>query len=75
MEFYPFEMERMMSRFEQDVDYNLSESGVHPVRLFDVSDLKVKIGGDIYDWDPTAYIAPKEAKRIEPLGIKVTVQG
>lgn len=41
------------------------ESGVHPVRLFDVSDLKVKIGGDIYDWDPSAYIDPKDAKRID----------
>ena len=26
-------MERMMSHFEQDVDYNLSESGVHPILL------------------------------------------
>jgi aspartate/methionine/tyrosine aminotransferase len=32
-EFRPFLMERMMSRFEQAVDYNLSESGVHPVLL------------------------------------------
>ena len=32
-EFQPFEMERMMSKFEQAVDYNLSESGVHPVTL------------------------------------------
>ena len=32
-EFQPFLMERMMSRFEQDVDYNLAESGVHPVSL------------------------------------------
>jgi aspartate/methionine/tyrosine aminotransferase len=32
-EFYPFAMERMMSKFEQDVDYNLSESGVHPISL------------------------------------------
>jgi len=32
-EFYPFLMERMMSMYEQDVDYNLSESGVHPVTL------------------------------------------
>jgi aspartate/methionine/tyrosine aminotransferase len=32
-EFHPFLMERMMSKFEQDVDYNLSESGVHPVLL------------------------------------------
>ena len=33
-------MERMMSRFEQDVEYNLSESGVHPVRLAEL------LGGD-----------------------------
>lgn len=32
-EFYPFLMERMMSMYEQNVDYNLSESGVHPVTL------------------------------------------
>lgn len=31
--FQPFEMERMMSRLEQTVDYNLSESGVHPMQL------------------------------------------
>jgi len=34
--FEPFVMERMMSRFEQDVEYNLSESGVHPMRLGDL---------------------------------------
>jgi aspartate/methionine/tyrosine aminotransferase len=34
--FQPFEMERMMSRFEQRVEYNLSESGVHPVSLHDL---------------------------------------
>jgi aspartate/methionine/tyrosine aminotransferase len=32
-EFQPFLMERMMSKCEQEVDYNLSESGVHPVLL------------------------------------------
>ena len=31
--FQPFVMERMMSKFEQNVAYNLSESGVHPVLL------------------------------------------
>jgi aspartate/methionine/tyrosine aminotransferase len=31
--FQPFVMERWMSKFEQDVDYNLSESGVHPLLL------------------------------------------
>jgi 3-oxoacyl-[acyl-carrier-protein] synthase II len=41
------------------------ESGVHPVRLFDISDFKVKIGGDIYDWDPRDHISPKEIKRVD----------
>lgn len=36
--FYPFVMERMMSEFEQDVAYNLSESGVHPLRLKELLD-------------------------------------
>ncbi len=41
------------------------ESGVHPVRLFDISDLKVKIGGDIYDWDPSEYMDSKDVKRVD----------
>jgi len=32
-EFQPFVMERMMSKWENVVDYNLSESGVHPMTL------------------------------------------
>lgn len=32
-DFQPFVMERMMSKFEQEVEYNLSESGVHPMPL------------------------------------------
>ena len=32
-EFQPFLMERWMSKFEQEVNYNLSESGVHPILL------------------------------------------
>ena len=31
--FQPFVMERMMSKYEKAVDYNLSESGVHPLTL------------------------------------------
>jgi aspartate/methionine/tyrosine aminotransferase len=34
--FQPFLMERMMSLFEQAVEYNLSESGVHPILLRDL---------------------------------------
>jgi 3-oxoacyl-[acyl-carrier-protein] synthase II len=41
------------------------QSGVHPVRLFDTSDLKIKFGGDIYDWDPSAYMDSKDAKRVD----------
>ena len=32
-EFQPFMMERWMSKYEQDVEYNLSESGAHPISL------------------------------------------
>lgn len=32
-EFQPFVMERMMSMYEQTVEFNLSESGVHPVTV------------------------------------------
>ena len=39
-EFQPFVMERMMSKFEQEVEYNLSESGVHPLTLGEL------LGGD-----------------------------
>ncbi len=34
--FQPFIMERMMSQFEQGVEFNLSESGVHPIILGDL---------------------------------------
>lgn len=32
-DFHPFELERTMSKWEQLVDYNLSESGAHPAAL------------------------------------------
>jgi aspartate/methionine/tyrosine aminotransferase len=32
-DFHPFELERIMSDWEQTVDFNLSESGAHPVTL------------------------------------------
>ncbi len=41
------------------------ESGVHPVRLYDTSDLKIKFGGDIYDWNPRKYMSAKDAKRVD----------
>ena len=42
------------------------ESGIHPLKLFDVSDIKIKFGGDIYDWSPSEdYISAKEMKRVD----------
>ncbi|MBU7027371.1 MAG: aminotransferase, partial [Theionarchaea archaeon] len=31
--FQPFKLERMLSTYENVVEYNLSESGVHPLTL------------------------------------------
>ena len=36
--FQPFELERIMSKWENVVEYNLSESGVHPVTLRELVD-------------------------------------
>lgn len=41
------------------------ESGIHPLRLVDKSEFQVQFGGDIYDWDPSAYITGKEIKRVD----------
>src|SRR5262245_50008618 len=38
MKIEPFAMERMQSTFENQVAFNLSESGVHPLRLGDLVD-------------------------------------
>jgi aspartate/methionine/tyrosine aminotransferase len=38
MKLYPFEMERWQSTWENQVEYNLSESGVHPLRLDEILD-------------------------------------
>jgi 3-oxoacyl-[acyl-carrier-protein] synthase II len=41
------------------------ESGVHPLRLFDSAQYKVKFAGDVYDWDAGDYIDKKEVKRLD----------
>lgn len=41
------------------------ESGIHPLKLFPTDGFKVRFAGDVYDWDPSGYIAPKECKRID----------
>jgi aspartate/methionine/tyrosine aminotransferase len=39
MNFRPFEMERWQSTYENEVDYNLSESGVHPLTVGELLEL------------------------------------
>lgn len=41
------------------------QSGIHDLRLFDTADHKVTFAGDVWDWNPTDYIPPKELKRID----------
>lgn len=41
------------------------ESGIHEIRLFDTSDFRVKIGGDVYDFDASDYMDSKELKRVD----------
>ncbi len=41
------------------------ESGVHAIRLIETGDLKVKIGGDVYDWDCSEYVDSKTAKKVD----------
>ena len=41
------------------------QSGIHEVRLIKISDLKVKIGGEVSDWDPSEYMDSRERKRVD----------
>lgn len=41
------------------------ESGVHEIKLFDVSQHKVKFAADIWDWSTGDYVSHKEAKRVD----------
>jgi 3-oxoacyl-[acyl-carrier-protein] synthase II len=41
------------------------ESGIHRIKLFEVDDIKVQIGGDVYDWNANDIIGQKEANKID----------
>ena len=41
------------------------ESGIHDIKLCDVSDIKVSIGGDIYDWSCRDLVGSKEEKKLD----------
>ncbi|MFK7770011.1 MAG: beta-ketoacyl-ACP synthase II [Mariniblastus sp.] len=41
------------------------ESGIHPIKFFQVDDIRVQIGGDVYDWDPSGILGVKEANKVD----------
>lgn len=41
------------------------ESGIHHLECVETDLFKVKIGGDVHDWDPSGIIEHREAKRID----------
>ncbi len=41
-------------------------SGIAPITHFDTEGFSVRFGGSIKDFDPTVYISPKEAKKMDP---------
>ena len=41
------------------------QSGIHELQLFDVSQYKVRIGGDLHGWTVAGYVDSKEEKRID----------
>ncbi len=52
-------------------------SGIGPVTHFDASTFPTRIAGEVRDFDPTQYIAPKEVKKMDPFihyGIAASVQ-
>ncbi len=50
-DFQTFELERFMSLYEQTVDFNLSESGVHPVVLSELLDNDPKLIEELLETD------------------------
>ena len=41
------------------------ESGIRRITAFDITEFKVKFGGEISDWSTDGYITPKETRRID----------
>lgn len=41
-------------------------SGIGPIGAFDVSAFPTRIGGEVRDFDITAYLEPKEARKMDP---------
>ena len=43
----------------------VGKSGITKITRFDASDYPTQIGGEVKDFDPTAYIDKKEARRMD----------
>ena len=41
------------------------ESGIHHLKCVETELFKVKIGGDVHNWDPSEILDPREVKRID----------
>jgi 3-oxoacyl-[acyl-carrier-protein] synthase II len=41
------------------------ESGIHLLKIFDTSQFSVRIGGDVWDWNPVSHIDFRELKRLD----------
>ncbi len=41
------------------------ESGIHHLECVETERFKVKIGGDVHNWDPSEVIDPRDAKRVD----------
>jgi 3-oxoacyl-[acyl-carrier-protein] synthase II len=52
----------------EDAWHNVLEgrSGIGVVRDFDISDFATQIAGEVKDFDPTEYLAPKDVRKTDP---------
>jgi 3-oxoacyl-[acyl-carrier-protein] synthase II len=41
------------------------ESGIHRIEIFEVDDIRVHIGGDVHNWDPSEILGQKEANKVD----------
>jgi 3-oxoacyl-[acyl-carrier-protein] synthase II len=41
------------------------QSGIHPVTIWDISQYKVRFGGDIPNWSTDGYLNPKDSSRLD----------
>ncbi|MDG1873298.1 MAG: beta-ketoacyl-ACP synthase II [Mariniblastus sp.] len=41
------------------------ESGIHNIDIFKADDIKVHIGGDVHDWDPSQTLGQKESNKVD----------